>query len=305
MKRDDGLVNKLLDKHGWTDVELARESLGGKEEVLADLDGKLAGFRAEQDKLKSGIEALIREKRPELERMWTNLRLNELYARIQSYFSHTTRTMIFSGWLPARTQGPLGEALQRATAGRCYLEWHDPSEMTTAQKAKVPVQLTGPRLLAPFKMLVTNYSIPQYGTVDPTPFVFVAYLAMFGLMFGGRGPRPGAGPGGHPGYGHLQGLQPEHPQPHEAGRLVRRLGHGRRGAVRLVLRPRPAAAAVVQLPRRRGRGAHRGGGQGRLRHPADHHLVRDRGDRPGPGAQLGQPRAPAATGSACSSTRPA
>jgi V/A-type H+-transporting ATPase subunit I len=187
MKRDDGLVNKLLVKHGWTDVELAQESLGGKEEVLADLDGKLAGFRAEQDSLKSGVEALIREKAPELERMWTNLRLNELYARIQSFFSHTTRTLIFSGWLPARTQGPLGEALQRATAGRCYLEWHDPSEMTNAQKAKVPVQLTGPRLLAPFKMLVTNYSIPQYGTVDPTPFVFVAYLAMFGLMFGDVG----------------------------------------------------------------------------------------------------------------------
>jgi V/A-type H+-transporting ATPase subunit I len=187
MKRDDGLVNKLLVKHGWTDVELAQESLGGKEEVLADLDGKLAGFRAEQDSLKSGVEALVREKGPELERMWTNLRLNELYARIQSFFSHTTRTLIFSGWLPARTQGPLGEALQRATAGRCYLEWHDPSEMTNAQKAKVPVQLTGPRLLAPFKMLVTNYSIPQYGTVDPTPFVFVAYLAMFGLMFGDVG----------------------------------------------------------------------------------------------------------------------
>ena len=187
MKRDDGLVNKLLVKHGWTDVELAQESLGGKEEVLADLDGKLAGFRAEQDSLKSGVEALIREKGPELERMWTNLRLNELYARIQSFFSHTTRTLIFSGWLPARTQGPLGEALQRATAGRCYLEWHDPSELPNAQKAKVPVQLTGPRLLAPFKMLVTNYSIPQYGTVDPTPFVFVAYLAMFGLMFGDVG----------------------------------------------------------------------------------------------------------------------
>src|SRR4030042_6651235 len=39
MKRDDGLVNKLLVKHGWTDVELAQESLGGKEEVLADLGG--------------------------------------------------------------------------------------------------------------------------------------------------------------------------------------------------------------------------------------------------------------------------
>ncbi len=187
MRRDDGLVNKILDRHGWAEVELSRDALGGKEEVLADLDGKLDGFRKEQEKLKSGIETLLREKRPELERMWANLRLNELYSRIQSYFSRTARTTIFSGWLPSHTQKPLGDALQRATEGRCYLEWHDPSEMSTAQKAKVPVQLTGPRLLAPFKMLVTNFSIPQYGTVDPTPFVFVSYLAMFGLMFGDVG----------------------------------------------------------------------------------------------------------------------
>jgi V/A-type H+-transporting ATPase subunit I len=187
MKRDDGLVNKLLDRFGWTDVELARDSLGGKEEVLADLDGKLGRFREEQERLKSGIEALVAERRSELERLWANLRLNELYARIQSFFSRTARTRIFSGWLPAHTQGPLGEALLRATAGRCYLEWHDPRELSAAGQAAVPVQLTGPRLLAPFRMLVTNYSIPQYGTVDPTPFVFVAYLIMFGLMFGDVG----------------------------------------------------------------------------------------------------------------------
>jgi V/A-type H+-transporting ATPase subunit I len=183
MKRDSGLVEKLLDKHGWTEVELAREALGRKEEVLSELDGRLARYNEEQEKLKNGIEALVGEKRPELERMWANLRLNELYARIQSYFSRTARTMIFSGWLPARTQAPLAEALQRVTGGRCYLEWHDPSEMSAADKAAVPVELTGPRMLAPFQMLVKNYAIPQYGTVDPTPFVFVAYLIMFGLMF--------------------------------------------------------------------------------------------------------------------------
>jgi vacuolar-type H+-ATPase subunit I/STV1 len=84
MKRDDGLVNKILDRHGWAEVELSHEALGGKEEVLADLDGKREGFQKEQEKLKSSIEALLREKRPELERLWANLRLNELYSRIQS-----------------------------------------------------------------------------------------------------------------------------------------------------------------------------------------------------------------------------
>ena len=36
-------------------------------------------------------------------------------------------------------------------------------------------------------MLVKNYAIPEYGTIDPTPIVAVAYLIMFGLMFGDVG----------------------------------------------------------------------------------------------------------------------
>jgi V/A-type H+-transporting ATPase subunit I len=32
-------------------------------------------------------------------------------------------------------------------------------------------------------MLVVNFAVPDYGTIDPTPFVAVTYLVMFGLMF--------------------------------------------------------------------------------------------------------------------------
>ncbi len=36
-------------------------------------------------------------------------------------------------------------------------------------------------------MLVKNFGVPKYGTIDPTPFVMPLYLAMFGLMFGDVG----------------------------------------------------------------------------------------------------------------------
>jgi V/A-type H+-transporting ATPase subunit I len=36
-------------------------------------------------------------------------------------------------------------------------------------------------------MLVSNFGIPQYGTIDPTPFVMPIYLIMFGLMFADAG----------------------------------------------------------------------------------------------------------------------
>jgi V/A-type H+-transporting ATPase subunit I len=187
MKRDEGAVNRILDQYGWAEVELPREMQGGKEQVLQEIEPRLARLREQQGELKTRVQETIREHRPLLERTWANLRLNELYIRIQTYFSKTARTMIFSGWLPANRRQALEAGIRRATGGRCYLEWHDPREMPEAERVKVPVRFTNPRFLAPFQMLVQNYSIPEYGTVEPTPFVAVAYLIMFGLMFGDVG----------------------------------------------------------------------------------------------------------------------
>ncbi len=189
MKRDEARVNKILDKYGWVDVELSKEMSGARDEVINDLETKLAGLRSEQEGLNDQIRNLIEEKRAGLDTMWANLRMNELYYKIQSYFSKTARTMLFTGWLPAEKQGTLDESIKGITGGRCYLEWNDPKDVQKNKESPVPVpvQLKNPRFLRPFQMLVQNYSIPEYGTVDPTPFVAVAYLIMFGLMFGDAG----------------------------------------------------------------------------------------------------------------------
>jgi V/A-type H+-transporting ATPase subunit I len=183
MKRDEGAVNKILDQYGWVEVEMPHEVRGGREEALRDVEPKLARLRESQGKLKAEVQQIIRENRPLLERTWANLRLNELYTRIQTYFSKTARTVIFSGWLPADRRAALAAGIRRVAGERCYLEWHDPKEVPEPEQAAVPVRFNNPKLLSPFQMLVRNYSIPEYGTVEPTVFVAVAYLIMFGLMF--------------------------------------------------------------------------------------------------------------------------
>ncbi|UCF97053.1 MAG: ATPase V [Spirochaetaceae bacterium] len=187
MKRDEGLVDRVLDKFGWTDAQLPQELSGKKDQVRAELAHKLQLLHDEQEELKTQAESMIREKLPILEQLWRNLRLNELYARVQSFFSKTARTVIFSGWLPTNKRTVLTEAVRSATGDRCYLEWHPGREVSREHPASVPVQMHNPKFLSPFQMLVTNYSVPEYGSIDPTPLVAVAYLIMFGLMFGDAG----------------------------------------------------------------------------------------------------------------------
>lgn len=184
MKRDTERVEKILEKTGWVDIEMPRETRSLKEDVAFNLEEKLDQLYREQEILGGEAKTFLRRKSEDLNEMWVQIRMNELFYKIQSYFKRSSRTMIFSGWLPASKRASLTRGIRQAAEGRCYLEWFVPERGIRREAGtKVPVQLKNPGFLSPFQMLVTNYGVPEYGTVDPTPFVMVAYLIMFGLMF--------------------------------------------------------------------------------------------------------------------------
>ncbi len=182
MKRDTRQVEDILDNVGWSTVELPRDMSSLKADISKDLSSKLTLLIKEQKKLSNEADELIKKESERLKQVWINLRVNELMYRIQSYFLRSSRTMIFSGWLPSSKKDILTKKIMAASEGRCYLEWHE-AEKELADRQKPPVQFRNPKVLAPFQMLVSNFGIPEYGTIDPTPFVMPIYMIMFGLMF--------------------------------------------------------------------------------------------------------------------------
>ncbi len=189
MKRDSLRVDKNLQKFGWEDIDYSGDfnSLGIN--AVSEIDTKINEFKVKQEEANNSAKELVMRKKDMLDELWANLRMNELFYRMQSFYSKTSRTMIFSGWLPASKRQTLESEVMAITKGRCYLEWSDPKDIKKEKKKNpdVPVEMRNPKFLSPFEMLVKNYAIPEYGTVDPTPIVAVAYLIMFGLMFGDVG----------------------------------------------------------------------------------------------------------------------
>lgn len=182
MKRDSGQINKILANSGWTKIELPDELKSVKDDVFKELSVKLEKLNIEQKKLETEVNNLIKKEENHLREVWVNLRVSELFHKIQTNFKSSLRTVIFTGWLPASKKEKLTEKIRKACQGRCYLEWNEAGSKDIFGD-EVPVQFNNPKMLAPFQMLVSNFGIPQYGTIDPTPFVMPLYLAMFGLMF--------------------------------------------------------------------------------------------------------------------------
>ncbi len=186
MKRDQEPIERILSSVGWTKVEMSQEVLSARKNLSGDLTAKLQALTEEQKKLQDRVTDLIRQEEPHLKDLWVRLRIQELCAKIQASFQSSSRTVIFAGWLASSMKERLSAKIAEACEGRCYLEWHDADSDETIA-SEVPVQFNNPKVLAPFQMLVSNFGIPQYGTIDPTPFVMPIYLIMFGLMFADAG----------------------------------------------------------------------------------------------------------------------
>jgi len=182
MKRDRSQVNRILADAGWTAQELPKEMLTEQKELVGDLSDKLKKLTDEQDKIQKKVGRLIKNQQDHLESVWTQLRVNELCSRIQTHFKSSMRTLVFAGWLPSEQKTVITQRITEACAGNCYMEWIEPGSQDVLG-ADVPVKFNNPKVMAPFQMLVANFGVPQYGTIDPTPFVMPMYLIMFGLMF--------------------------------------------------------------------------------------------------------------------------
>jgi len=110
-------------------------------------------------------------------------------SRAQEQFGRTESTFLISGWVPAQSVPDLTEAMNRITAGRAVIEVRDPKSIKDVKEGKetVPVLLSNPSFLRPFEKLITTYGFPSYNEIEPTLFVAVSFLLMFGLMFGDLG----------------------------------------------------------------------------------------------------------------------
>lgn len=184
MKRDQDRAVAICDQCGFSEINLPLEMDELHGDVSGTLTKKIGALKNEQEKIAWEARDTVKNNKDKLIDLWRNLRIQELYGRVQSYYSKTSRTTLFSGWVPAKLMGKVDQGIHKASQGKCYIEWADPRD---EDREKIPVKFSNPKFLKPFQKLVVNYAVPEYGTVDPTPIVAIAYLLMFGLMFGDVG----------------------------------------------------------------------------------------------------------------------
>jgi len=158
-ERHKGVAAEILDR--------ARERLRDLGEVEERDQATLRGLRE-----KYGPRLAVLD-------YWTAVEESVLSA--EEGFARTSKTWIISGWVPEVKIPALVRRLMDATQDRMVARIAEPGA------EEPPVLLEHHPWLQPFAGLVSTYSTPSYREIEPTLFVAIAFLLLFGLMFGDVG----------------------------------------------------------------------------------------------------------------------
>jgi V/A-type H+-transporting ATPase subunit I len=100
------------------------------------------------------------------------------------HFPRTEAAVLLTGWIPESDAPSMRGRLLEITGGRCVVEAGTPAGLPDED---IPVLQRHPGWLRPFGMLVRAYGLPKYHELEPTLFVAISYVLMFGVMFGDVG----------------------------------------------------------------------------------------------------------------------
>ena len=186
----------ITSREGRTALEEALQQTGFQHEILPRVDEEtLDGVCELREKERTETASELAELDSRLKTMAAGFasslgeveRTVEVECRLLEEtrkFPRTDDAILLSGWVPADDAPNLAERVRETTGGKCALETSLPAETT---EDEIPILLRHSRLLRPFEVLVSTYGLPSYRELEPTFFVALSYVLMFGMMFGDAG----------------------------------------------------------------------------------------------------------------------
>jgi len=177
-------VEQLLSETRVQEIPLPAEYGGSLLEAIPRMRARTGEIPTELAALRREREELARVHGPEFAQARSAVRDRLLRLEALPLSGVTPHAFVLEGWLPARTEARLSDALEAAFGGEVVLELAR-EEQWRAEDA--PVVLRNPRLFRPFEVLIGMVPLPRYGSLDPTPFVAVFFPMFFGLILGDIG----------------------------------------------------------------------------------------------------------------------
>ena len=150
---------------------------------------RIKEYKAQIPKLEKELKAAqknlnkyLDENREQITRYLSKLEELYLYAGIRSKALQHNNSFIIVGWVPTENRKQLKRRLKKIRS--IELDFSDAKE---EMDKRPPVKLKNCFLAKPFEFYTEMYGVPKYNEIDPTLFVAITYIVLFGIMFADLG----------------------------------------------------------------------------------------------------------------------
>ena len=155
--------------------ETPREKIEGYEKEIPLLEQQLKEAQKAIDKYLDNNKDNITRYLSKLEELY-------LYASIRGKALQHNNSFIIVGWVPTEKEKQLKARLKKIRS--IELDFSDAKEELDKRP---PVKLKNCFLARPFEFYTDMYGVPKYNEIDPTLFVAITYVIIFGIMFADLG----------------------------------------------------------------------------------------------------------------------
>ena len=165
-------------------VTLPSEGNGTPRNISDKLEEKLSSLECEIRNLERELKDSIKENIRDIAIMDKSLELELKSNQVKNSMACTNEFFYFSGWIPIKSIMRIKKCLSFCEEGLIITE---KSAKEVSKTIVPPTSMKNNILVRPFESMVSMYGVPSYGELDPTSFLALSYMILFGAMFGDVG----------------------------------------------------------------------------------------------------------------------
>ncbi len=158
--------------------------LRGKD-PLKQLNRRIANHQRAIKGLAKAAKDMLRERRAEYELLYSQLYTMQRVYDVCKGRGEVSGMYVLSGWIPADTLIKIRKTVEEEAPMTTIMV--EETKDITYSGIRVPTLLQNSSIFRAFQDIVSMYSLPSYGEIDPSPIVAISFILFFGFMFGDIG----------------------------------------------------------------------------------------------------------------------
>jgi len=178
-------TQRILNSVYFREIEIVKEYLDYPYVALEKIQSRLEVIDVELQEHQREIDSFSKQFGIIIQESYHKTLLEKTTDNLKKQIAYTRSYFYFSGWIPSSMKQEIDTLFKEKYSGSVLLSFKKIHEIES--NFVPPTKLKNNKLLRPFELLVKMYGTPSYDEIDPTLFLGLTYMFLFGAMFGDLG----------------------------------------------------------------------------------------------------------------------